>query len=136
MRAGGALLGLRVLGIRGWCDAVAGVAVRLLAFALLGVVALQVEDLAGGLVGLDQNHFDVSGWALRVLGVGDHVALTVADDGEGLALDGDHREPTACMRGQIGVELGDVEGFEVGGQLATRVERDDVCHLAFAPVKG
>ena len=51
VRACGALLGLLVLGISRWLNAIVGVAVRLLAFAGVLVVALDVEHLAGALVG-------------------------------------------------------------------------------------
>ena len=127
VRAGGALLGLRIWRIRSGRDAVVGVAVGLLTLAVL-VVALGVEHLARVLVRFDDDDFDAGCWRLRVFGVRNHCALAVPHDGKGFAFDTDHGEPATSVRRQVGVEFRNVERLDVGGQFVGRLEGDDVGH--------
>ena len=126
MRTGGALLGLLVLSVSCRLNAVGGVAVRLLAFAGVLVVALEVEHFGRTLVGFEQHHIQAGGRAVGVLGVHLNFALAIADNGEHLALDGDHREPTTSVGGQVGVEGRYVDFFQERGQVGAGVKWDDV----------
>ena len=128
VRAGGALLGLRGLGVRSGRGAVVAVAVGLLDRAFAEPLA--VVGLGDAGVRLQHDHFDAGCGLAVAVRLGHEGLLVAALDVEDLALDRDDREAALLAGGEV-VER-DAECLGDGGGELGAVERDEVAHGVYS----